>query len=583
MKSAKFWGFKMNAQLKKGLATGVERLSAWEELLDTINVYPIADGDTGRNLKISLSPLIQPDTDMETTLRSLLFSARGNSGNIAARFFSGFLKSGNLDNLAVAAKHGRDSAWKAVNDPREGTMLTVFDALAEVLEKETGGLSRNLARAVIDHLEDAVHSTTEILPRLKEANVVDSGALGMYIFFEGFFNELTGGNSEYRPIMKIFKDKLKISSSFTEQQDEQFCVDTVLRIEGDSEDAVKKLAETDSSIVMIKENGLLKVHFHTDDKDGARRKLESFGSVVKWEADNLAEQVRDFKKTEMRQAIHIMTDAAGSVTGTDARNLGLTLLDSYIMCGDRCVPETHMTQELLYDSMEKGIKASTSQASEFERHQHYESVLSRHGRVLYLCVGSVYTGNYDTAIKWKELNDPDGRFTIIDTGTASGKLGTIAITTARRSMASQNPDDVIAFAKKAVEQCEEYIFLEMLHYLAAGGRMSKTGAFFGDMLNVKPIISPLKDGASKAGIARNTNDQLKFLRKKMAEKLTAKSRAFIMIEYTNNRSWIINKVKPEVEKLYPLSEIIIQPLSLTTGVHTGPGTWGVAFLDVDNI
>ena len=573
----------MDADLKKGLVAGVERISAWEELLDIINVYPIADGDTGRNLKISLSPLMQNDNDLDTTLRSLMLSARGNSGNIAARFFTGFLKAGNLNDLTEAAKHGRDSAWKAVNDPKEGTMLTVFDALAEVLEKETGDMNSNLARAVIDHLEKAVHSTSEILPRLREANVVDAGALGMFIFFEGFFNTMAGDNAEYRSIMEIFKDKLKISSSFSEQQEELYCVDTVLRINGDTADAVKKLSETDSSIVMIKDNDLLKMHFHTDDKDGARRKLESFGRVVKWEDDNLTVQVQEFKKAGLRQAIHIMTDAAGSVTGVDAHNLGLTLLDSYILSGDRCVPETHMTPEILYESMEKGIKTSTSQASEFERHQHYQSVLSRHGRVLYLCVGSVYTGNYDIAVKWKERNDPENRFTIIDTGTASGRLGTIAIAAARRSLVSHDPADVIAFAEKAIDQCDEYIFLEKLHYLASGGRMSKTGAFFGDMLNVRPIISPLKDGAAKAGIARNRNDQLKFLRRKMTEKLNKDSKALIMIEYSNNRTWITDVIKDEIERLYPLSEIIIQPLSLTTGVHTGPGTWAVAFLDIENI
>jgi hypothetical protein len=462
-------------------------------------------------------------------------------------------------------------------------MLTIFNALVEILEKETGALNSNLAGAVINHLENAVHSTAEILPRLRNANVVDAGALGMYIFFEGFFNTLAGNAAEYRPLTEIFKDKLTISSSFREQQEALFCIDMVLRIDGNSADAVQKLTDADSSTVIINEKDYLKIHFHTDNKAEARKQLESLGSVVQWDDDNLQMQVQEFKKIGLRQSIHIMTDAAGSVTRDDAHNLGLTLLDSYIISGDRCVPETNMTQEALYESMEKGVKASTSQASEFERHQHYQSASSLHGRVLYLCVGSVYTGNYDIAVKWKKQNDTDNRFTIIDTGTASGRLGIIAIAAARYSRIAQNPDDVIEYAKRAVNQSDEYIFLEKLHYLAAGGRMSKTGAFFGDMLNMKPIISPLKDGAAKAGIARNRNDQISFLRRKMAEKLNSDSKALIMIEYSNNHAWTGDVIKAEIERLYPLSEIIIQPLSLTTGVHTGPGTWAVAFLDIENI
>ena len=82
----------MSFDFGKALITGVERISAWVDLLDQINVFPIADGDTGRNLKISLSPLRQVEKEIEKKTQALLLSARGNSGNIAAQFFSGFLK-----------------------------------------------------------------------------------------------------------------------------------------------------------------------------------------------------------------------------------------------------------------------------------------------------------------------------------------------------------------------------------------------------------------------------------------------------------------------------------------------------------
>ena len=135
-----------------------------------------------------------------------------------------------------------------------------------------------------------------------------------------------------------------------------------------------------------------------------------------------------------------MTDAAGSITRQDAQRLGITLLDSYILTRDNFMPETFVNHSDLYNSMRRGEKVTTSQASVFERHQYYQSVLSRYGRVLYLCVGSVYTGNYDVATAWKKQNDPKDRFTVINTGAASGRLGVLAMATAKYAFRADDPD-----------------------------------------------------------------------------------------------------------------------------------------------
>jgi hypothetical protein len=122
------------------------------------------------------------------------------------------------------------------------------------------------------------------------------------------------------------------------------------------------------------------------------------------------------------------------------------------------------------------------------------------------------------------------------------------------------------------------MFLDRLKYLAAGGRLSKTNAVFGDMFRVKPIVRPTPEGVKKVGIARNKEGQLKFALDKIEKTLNPDSSPLIMLQYTDNRSWVENSVKKEIIKLLPLCEIILQPLSLTTSVHTGPGTWMLAFL-----
>ncbi|OHD66575.1 MAG: hypothetical protein A2176_02265 [Spirochaetes bacterium RBG_13_51_14] len=568
----------MNRSITQAFIIGAERVSAWADLLDSINVFPIADGDTGRNMKISLSPLRELNADRDRTIRKLLINARGNSGNIAAQFFSGFLTADSMEAIPAAAKLGRDRAWKAVHDPKRGTMLTVFDVLAETLEGSTPEPSGTFADDIIDRLERAVRSTPELLPKLRDAGVVDSGALGMFIYFEGFFRSLAQNTDSFRPVTSIFHSQLRIASSFTADREDGYCVDITLDASGHKDKTMEILSELGESVVVVPGDDYVKVHLHTGDTEEVRRRMESLGNIIRWSDDNLGEQVRDFKKEGLRQAIHVMTDAAGSVTRDDSRRLGLTLLDSYVTLEDLTVPETCMNPAELYVSMRRGARASTSQASVFERHELYGRVTSQHPRVLYLCVGSVFTGNYEVAVRWKAEHDPKNRLAVIDTGAASGRLGIIALAAARFSNESDSADSVLDFAQRAVERSREYIFIDNLKFLAAGGRISKTKALFGNMLSMKPVVTPTASGVIRSGVAKTFDDQLRFAIEKLAAEATPGSKPFIMLQYTDNRTLVENAVMPAIASRYPDAEIKLQPLSLTTGVHVGPGTWSLAFL-----
>jgi hypothetical protein len=566
----------MKEVLQKSFIAGLERLAARADLLDSINVFPIADGDTGRNLSISLIPLRGVDHPKEKIIHQLLLSARGNSGNIASQFFSAFCAVESIPDLADRAKEGTAKAWQAVNNPRPGTMLSVFDALVDVLPQEINP-DRKTVDTIIGGLEKAVHETYEQLPRLKEAGVVDAGALGMYIFFEGFFYALAGIPDDCRPVTEIFKNRLRISPSFQENTESGYCVDFVLKAPHYSPDELKIITSSQEEVIIIPEGDFYKIHLHTQNKEDVRSQITGLGNLVKWEDDNLASQIEEFKHSKTGP-LHIMTDAAGSVTNQDAKKYGFTLLNSYLTIGDKCLPETYFHPEELYSAMSKAVKVSTSQASVYERHQFYESVLERFEKVIYLCVGSVFTGNYQGALQWKKEHDPQDRLMVIDTGAAAGRLGTIALATSRFMAETNDIKNVFAFARKAVRTCEEYVFLDKLQYLAAGGRLSKTGALFGDMLKMKPVISPLPEGAKKVGTVKNQEDQVKYALTKLVASLKNDSHALIMLEYSDNKNWVNGTVKKELEELYPDAEIIIQPLSLTSGAHMGPGTWGIAFL-----
>jgi DegV family protein with EDD domain len=154
----------------------------------------------------------------------------------------------------------------------------------------------------------------------------------------------------------------------------------------------------------------------------------------------------------------------------------------------------------------------------------------------------------------------------------------MAISSARFAMQTDDPDEVIRFARAIMSKSEEYIFVDKLHYLAAGGRLSKTSAFFGDALHLKPVISPTAEGAKKIGMVRNREAQLQFTLERLGRQFQEDSKPIILLEYSDNREWVENWAKSELKTRFPLAEILLVPFSLTSGAHIGPGAWAVAYL-----
>ena len=566
----------MDRIVSRSLVAGCERVAAWADLLDAINVFPVADGDTGRNLKISLAPLIGSNAASDRLPQMLIESATGNSGNIAAAFFSRFLEQAAPGKLGACIAAGRKAAWQSLADPKPGTMLTVFDALARISEKWPADIAGGHANAAIEKLDAAVRSTTELLPELNRAGVVDAGALGLFIFFEGFFHRLAGERMSMPPVTERFDGLLTVSDAIDGGQFSGYCVNTTLRTRQAVQwsSAAEGLGE---SVVAVADGDRLRLHLHTQDHREVREKLERLGEIVDWQVDAMIDDSPPPSAVAGPHTVHIMTDAAGSLTREEARTLGVTLLDSHLVVGNRSVPETLLDPRELYAAMADGRPVSTAQASVFQKRQSYESVLGQYGHVLYLSVGSVYTGNYRTACQWQEENGHGDRFTVIDTGAASGRLGLIVQQVAQAAKSGRTHEDLLPLAHRTVENCDELVFLDQLKFLAAGGRISKSKGFFGDLIGIKPVIRPTAEGAARAGTVRKASEQVLFAVRYLKQRYPSNARLTILLQFSDNEQRVRERIRPEIERQFPEAHIEVTRLSLTSGAHMGPGTWAVAF------
>lgn len=567
----------MDRVLSSAFLQGYERLAAWSGLLDEINVFPVPDADTGRNLRISLAPLKTPDH--EQTARQLLLRATGNSGNIAGAFFSQFIQLENYQGLLRAAATGKDAAWQALVAPKAGTMLSVFDALVVALAGDSDGGASQGYEKIINSLRTAVLQTSDLLPELHAAGVVDAGALGMFLFFEGFFMGLAQKQERFCIPHRDFDSKVKITNNYNYKNTDTYCIDSVIVPAADAKSATQTIAGLGQHVVARSHGRHLKIHLHADDAQTVRTRLAAVGTVVQWHSEKIEDGAsRSMESPDAGARVHVVTDAAGSLSSDEARELGVSLLDSYILMDDQHLPESAVSAERLYSAMKRGVRVTTAQASAFERRQHYEYLTQRYDQILYLSVGSAYTGNFEAARRWADEDENGRRMTVVDTGAASGRLGLIARSVAQYANSGARGDDLASFVHRVCRRCNELVFLEQLKYLAAGGRISKTNGFFGDMLRIKPVIRPGPDGAQKVGVVRKRRDQVAFALDHLGRDLDDATPVDILLQFTDNRDWVESHVQPRIESLLPAARVRVASMSLTSGVHMGPGTWAVAYL-----
>ena len=558
--------------LRTALRAGYACTVVWAELLDRINVFPVADGDTGRNMVVSLAPIRDRTADDATVAERLLLSARGNSGNIACAFVRALLD--DRRSLAERCVRGDALARQAVAVPQPGTMLTVLDALAD---EAKAGLAGDRVDRLLARLAQIVSETTGAQESLRQANVVDSGALAMLVFLDGMLRVYFGLGQAQDALAGRFRSLVLFERGpATGQAEVGFCVDAVVRGQRPSDAALFRIG---SEVVVLNHGDLWKIHLHASDVAVARAALGRLGEIIRWSWDDLYEQMSTRPARANRDDVHIMTDGAASLSRREAEALGITLLDSHINLGDISLPETRLAPEDLYSAMRRGVRVSTSQASTYERHKHYERVVSQWQSALYLCVGSVYTGNHAVALDWRSSHPAGARMTLLDSGAASGRLAVVVRATALAARTGKPAAWLADFAQTALGCAEEYIFLERLEYLARGGRMSKTGAFFGDALHLAPVVSPMPDGARRMALLRKQEDKITFACDRAARALgAAGGKGYLLAEYTDNRAWVVEQVLPRLRAAAPEAEIAVGALSLTTGSHTGPGTWAIAML-----
>ena len=316
--------------LAKMFLAGAQNIEAKKDYINELNVFPVPDGDTGTNMSMTIMSAAKEVTalnkpamkDLAKAISSgSLRGARGNSGVILSQLLRGFTKAikeeKEIDVLALAAacQRARDTAYKAVMKPKEGTILTVASGIATKaaeMAEETDDLEVFIP-AVIEHAQDVLNQTPEMLPVLKEAGVVDSGGQGLLEVIKGAYDAFLGKEIDYSVIEPSTGVTVnKVNAEDTADIKFGYCTEFIILTEkefteADEHDFKAYLSSIGDSIVCVADDDVVKIHVHTNDPGLAIQKALTYGQLSKMKIDNMREEhqeklIRDAEKLAEQQA-----------------------------------------------------------------------------------------------------------------------------------------------------------------------------------------------------------------------------------------------------------------------------------------
>lgn len=348
------------ALLRKMVVSGANYLEENKEYVNSLNVFPVPDGDTGTNMSLTMKSAVKElnmcaNNDMETICDAIskgaLKGARGNSGVILSQILKGLTSSfNNLKEIktidfANALIEGANVAYKAVTKPKEGTILTVIKAMAnasvKIAKKESE--IEEFLKQVIDIGEEALSMTPELLPVLKKAGVVDAGGRGLLIILNGFLKIVSGDESE----LKLLADSDKIGEAkvvmngmnpevvdYNSLADIEFAYCTeffIININKKTTVAdIDKLRETlmtlGDCVICIGDLNLIKVHVHTNQPGVALQNALKLGELNGVKIENMLEQFRALKvqnEPEELKKIGVVSVCAGEGLATLFKDLNV--------------------------------------------------------------------------------------------------------------------------------------------------------------------------------------------------------------------------------------------------------------------
>lgn len=589
--------------LYHGFLSGYFNIARYREYLNKINVFPVPDGDTGNNMIRTFRSIVKglrssrsAGKILEDVADSSLEHARGNSGIIISQYLNSLYRNAgdrssySIKDFGAAVKKSARDAYRAMENPVEGTILSVIDAWAEVVyaESRNGHAFEQILSRAFAAAKKALLKTPEQLPVLKENNVVDAGAWGFVRFLEGI--EFMNRNG---PVSPSIRKELIVPSAGTGDYENQdlhsglanldfrYCTEVLLEDVTDSPGNIRSdlKALGDSLIVSMGKNRA-RIHIHSNSPAEVVRMAGHYGHVTQQKADDM---LRQEQVISSRQGdIAVLTDSIADIPQEilDAYQihvLNLQLIWDNQEFLDRLTisPETFYREQAVRTSFPSSSIPSRARVDAL-----YQYLLDHYSGIIVLPVAKALSGTWQQMFLASEAYNREGRrIAVVDTRLNSAAQGLLVIEIAKAAAGGMNLEDLSALAEDLKRRIKIFVSVHTFKYMVKGGRVSPLKGFIASALHIKPIVS--LDAAGK-GIAFEKSFSQKGLLKKMSGIIEDIHRKRGIVKYCVVHALAEDKARvfaSIVEKITGRAPDYISSISPIVGMHSGKGAVAIAIIE----
>ncbi|MBC2180931.1 DegV family protein [Listeria booriae] len=501
--------------------------------LNAINVFPVADGDTGSNLAQTMNSIVEDSKIGNTVKETLytiseaaLFGARGNSGIIFAQYINGMHfhlsddKQMSLHDFSKSVSGGASYAYNAMENPVEGTMITVIKVWSEAIsEAANKGIAfQEALMNALDYAKKTLENTPKMLPILRDKGVVDAGAKGFFTFVEGF--TLALGNKAYVPKVESLP-ALSVQEELDEAPTFRYCTEVLVRGEGLSRDAISAhLKPFGDSLIVAGNETKVRVHIHTNEPQSVSDFLSKQGTMIQQKVDDMQNQYDIIHHRKHR--IALVTDSVADLPPSLLEKYQIQMIPLPISWDDNVYLDklTMTTETLLTNISDSKAYPSSSQPNEKAVANQLSFLANHYDEILVLTVAGKLSGTYETMKR--AAAGIEANIAVIDTMQNSGAQGLIVKAAAEQIAAGKTFVEVQDFVKQSITRTKIFVSVPNLDAMIRSGRLGEKGGAIGNTLNLKPVVSLSETGAGLVSdiafsLTGSTNKIVKRVKKMMAQ------------------------------------------------------------------
>jgi uncharacterized protein len=588
-------------RLARSLFAAADWVAAGRDEINRINVFPVPDGDTGTNFSLTLRAVADAlralgDAPLSETARTMaraaVLGARGNSGMMLAHFLLGFAESlGDLPTastreVAAGIRQGANRLYESLDDPREGTILTVAREAAGAAERaaaETADLGEFMHRLLAE-AEDALAHTPDLMAALREAGVVDAGGKGFVRMLEGVVRFIEGdpilpqaqgdGSADLSGVVPA------AAAEIAAERDFQFCTELLVRGEHlPSANEVRAAMHVfGGSVVVAAMADILKIHVHTDTPEAVFTYAARWGRVETTKADDMRAQHRRLAHGD-RRPVAVVTDSSADLADTVLDRHHIAIVPLQVVFGNETFRDrVELKPEEFYRRL--GVARdlpTTSQPSPADFVRVLRDARSEADEVVGILLSSSLSGTFASAQVAIRAAGISGVH-LVDSRSASLGVGMLALRAAELAESGWSGAQIATELERLRERSGMLLTVDRYDNLLRSGRVSRGKAWIAGMLDVKPILSLDQAGrVIPVDRVRGRDQLVPRVLALLERRLTPRPEVVRFGVVHTGATEVAERVRTALVAAYRPRDCFVTLATGVLGTHVGAGAWAIFY------